>query len=144
MDTLNTFFLCVCVCVLATSNYQKTNKSSNIKSIAETLHSSSWEIMGLFLFFTNNVTDGISIEFAQLKGCFNKHLVSKSALERAGVAFYLLFIYLSHDSQPETGDTLYNIAKEKRRHRDLKLKNLYLEYNTNYLFPFHRMEMLIL
>lgn len=67
--------------------------------------------MGLFLFFTDNVTDDISIEFAQLKGCFNKHLVSKSAsksaskseLERAGVAFYLLFLYLNHDPQPETG-----------------------------------------
>lgn len=65
--------------------------------------------MGLILFFTNNVTDGISIEFAQLKGCFNKHLVSKSASEsapeRAGIAFYLLFLYLNRDLQPETGDT---------------------------------------
>lgn len=73
--------------------------------------------MGLFLFFTNNVTDGISIEFAQLKGCFNKHLVSKSAsksaLERAGVAFYLMLLYLNHDPQPERGDILYNIVKEK-------------------------------
>lgn len=74
--------------------------------------------MSLFLFFANNVTDGISIEFAQLKGCFNKHLVSKSAsksaLEGAGVAFYLLFLYLNHDPQPETGGILYNTVKEKR------------------------------
>lgn len=75
--------------------------------------------MGLFLFFTNNVTDGISIECAQLKGCFNKHLgsksTSKSVLERSGVAFYLLFLYLNHDPQPETEDTLHNIVKEKRQ-----------------------------
>lgn len=40
--------------------------------------------------------------------------MSKSPLERAGVAFYLLVPYLNHGPQPEIGAIVYNTVKEGR------------------------------